>query len=218
MAELATMETLCKQVYNSTVQQQRLNEKTVVHTTDATVRSALKDAETSRNDLSLLQNANWLRSQYWNNGMLSGEIAKILGTKPMTVVYWLRKHGIDRRKPGGPRANKSGLWKGGRTKQPNGYIWVSAPVGHPRTHRGYVAEHYLAAEKKLGRYLRKGESVHHINGIKDDNRLENLMVFASEGEHQRYEDRLNKFAKMVLYGDSVKNLRPLLLKLFSEVK
>ena len=43
--------------------------------------------------------------------------------------------------------------------------------------------HRVVAEKMLGRKLRPGEVVHHIDGDKRNNRPENLMVFASQSEH-----------------------------------
>ena len=49
---------------------------------------------------------------------------------------------------------------------------------HPRARaRPYVFEHILVAEELLGRYLEPGESIHHRNGVRDDNRPENLELW-----------------------------------------
>lgn len=65
-------------------------------------------------------------------------------------------------------------WKGGKIIKPEGWIYVLSP-NHPfKNATGRVAEHRLIMEKKLGRYLTKNEEVHHKNGIKGDNRIENL--------------------------------------------
>jgi len=73
------------------------------------------------------------------------------------------------------KGNKHWNWKGGRYKH-SGYIQVRA-YEHPNANAsGYVLEHRLIMEKRIGRYLNSYEVVHHINGIKDDNRIENLKL------------------------------------------
>jgi hypothetical protein len=78
-------------------------------------------------------------------------------------------------------------WAGGRWRQGQGYVLVLAPE-HPHADRhGYVREHRLVMERVLGRYLTPGEVVHHRNHVRDDNRPENLELFASNGEHKHTE-------------------------------
>ena len=72
-------------------------------------------------------------------------------------------------------------WKGGRMNF-NGYVAVYCPE-HPRTHLNHIFEHIIVAEEALGRFLKEGEVIHHINEQRDDNRLENLYLFDNNGEH-----------------------------------
>lgn len=77
-------------------------------------------------------------------------------------------------------------WRGGRYVGKNGYAYVNprysvdpAFSAALRFHVGVnqIAEHILVMEVQLGRKLRKGETVHHRNGIRDDNRMRNLELW-----------------------------------------
>ena len=91
------------------------------------------------------------------------------------------------------KGEKSSLWKGGKTKTSRGYIYVMKH-GHPLSNgQNYVMQHKIIMEKHLGRYLSPKEVVHHINGIRDDNRLENLKLFANTTEHSKFHFPKNSF-------------------------
>ena len=90
-------------------------------------------------------------------------------------------------------------WKGGKMLL-DGYIYIYSP-NHPfKTKGNYVAEHRLIMEKKLKRFLKKYEVVHHINGIRIDNRIKNLVLCVSIGKHFikhhfNLRDKFGKFCK-----------------------
>jgi hypothetical protein len=47
-------------------------------------------------------------------------------------------------------------------------------------------------EKHLGRYLTEEEVIHHINGERDDNRIENLMLFENHSAHRKWESEARR--------------------------
>lgn len=81
-----------------------------------------------------------------------------------------------------PRGPSSKNWKGGRMVV-SGYVYVKA-YDHPNKNVSeYVAEHRLVVEKALGRYLSTDEEVHHRNGVKTDNRIENLEIVLKKAHY-----------------------------------
>jgi len=68
--------------------------------------------------------------------------------------------------------NKS--WRGGISHL-QGYIKIYNPK-HPKAVGNYVFEHRLVMENHIHRYLKPTEIVHHKNGIRNDNRIENLLL------------------------------------------
>ena len=90
-----------------------------------------------------------------------------------------------------PTGEESYHWKGGKTLSCNGYVYKLCK-DHPNANsRGYVMEHRLVMETYLGRFLTKKENVHHKNGIRDDNRFENLELWTrAQPVGSRVEDKI----------------------------
>ena len=77
----------------------------------------------------------------------------------------------------GRKAERNGNWRGGRFERSDGYVEV-------RVGGVYVLEHRAIMAAHVGRDLRTDEHVHHRNGVKSDNRLENLEIL-SIADHAR---------------------------------
>lgn len=114
------------------------------------------------------------------------------------LAQWRVKHGINVFKKGHvptqetrnklsefQTGEKSHRWKGGKASDGHGYIKV-------RVNKRYILEHRLVMEQYLGRKLKHLEHVHHINGIKDDNRIENLIVLSKSEHHSLHSKRKRK--------------------------
>jgi hypothetical protein len=85
------------------------------------------------------------------------------------------------------RGKNNPLWKGGKSIK-GGYKIIRCPE-HPNCDSGkYVKEHRLVMEKHLGRYLYPWETVHHKNGIKDDNRIENLKLLPGNEHNTKVQE------------------------------
>jgi len=81
--------------------------------------------------------------------------------------------------------NKNHCWKGGRTTTSDGYIKIKM-IGHCLADkRGYVLEHRLIASKKYNLILKPTDIVHHLNGVRSDNRFENLVITDKKGNGEK---------------------------------
>lgn len=84
-----------------------------------------------------------------------------------------------------PIKNKHPRWSGGKIMK-RGYIFVHIKENDPMysmTRNGWVLEHRLVMARSLNRVLTDDEVVHHKNGIKSDNRLDNLKLLTKTSHH-----------------------------------
>lgn len=125
------------------------------------------------------------------SGVGCEEVAKKFGVTMTTVTRWVRASGYEVRPKGFQQGADHPGWNGGRITGPGGYIQVLLRRGdqffemgqhrnEPDTHR-YVFEHRLVMAHQLGRALLPGETVHHLDGDRSNNKPSNLQL--RQGKH-----------------------------------
>lgn len=116
-------------------------------------------------------------------GWAQAAIAATMKSSQVSISRALRSIGVGR--AGKASGEQHGSWKGGKTKTQGGYTLVAISHDHKfsamRGSTGYVLEHRLVMADSIGRSLGKYETVHHINGVVGDNRIENLQL--RQGKH-----------------------------------
>src|SRR3990167_4492217 len=144
------------------------------------------------------QEDNYIRENY--SGMVVSDIAKQLerspkGTRNRIERLGLRLSALPRNIPK-PRIKRRKYLGWHYASYGRKYISVSG--------RGSVAEHRYLVEQKLGRKLKRIEQVHHINGDKKDNRIENLHLFPDVSSHLTCQRSIEKILKPLMERGIIK--------------
>ena len=139
------------------------------------------------------------------------EFIKGIGKRPKkycspkcgNFYQWRKRAGISFDKP---RYKRNKNTPGGKILWNNRYVGIYFPE-HPNANKcGYVAEHVIIMSKHLGRPLRKGENIHHKNGLRNDNRIENLELWSTfQPKGQRIKDKIIYALEIIkIYGRNLK--------------
>lgn len=185
-----------------------------------------------------------LNKLYIDEKLSSKEIGQKLGISGDTIYYNLKKSGVPIRTQSEAIKNKiekskndpdfkphrylSGEghwnWSGGKhINKHDGYVMVYAP-NHPRVQgktyggKGSVREHILVWEQTHGKLLPMDWIVHHINGIRSDNRPENLLAMPKKSHHAELVMQALKKRIRLLEAENLKLKSQLMLGLKSELQ
>jgi len=75
-----------------------------------------------------------------------------------------------------------------------GYVLIYKPNHkYSKTKKGWIYEHRAVVEDYLKRRLKKGECVHHLDEDKQNNKINNLMIFKSHKEHSKFHIKIKQF-------------------------
>lgn len=117
--------------------------------------------------------------EMYQRGDLLRDIYRECGIVRSTLDNIRHRHSVPYRKRN-HHGERSPVWAGGRRITKDGYVFVwvdpNGPWASMRNRAKGCLEHRLVMAQHLGRPLVKGETVHHINGDRQDNRIENLQL------------------------------------------
>lgn len=151
-----------------------------------------------------------LRDMYVSQKLSTRQIAALLDVSSNTAAAWCREIGVTMRTAAecfagiapSPQAIAASVAARRKHILPNrhggvgykmrtdGYVYILRPEHPGATKDGYVLEHRLVAEQLLGRSLRADEDAHHKNGVRHDNRPENIEVLQhSQHIKHHYQER-----------------------------
>ena len=109
-------------------------------------------------------------------------------------------------------------WTGGRLINAKGYCHMCLQKDSPYYamtdgRRGRVLEHRIIMAEHIGRCLDTSEVVHHINGIRNDNRIENLELISGKGKHNTHENE-----NIITLINEIKRLNKIINEQAKEIK
>lgn len=138
-----------------------------------------------------------ITSKDWVKEHQGKHVCKCGCGQPITISRNYLIQGIPEYKTGHQNKGRSnGMWKGGKSYINHyGYRMIYMP-NHPHSEKSYIKEHILIAEQKIGRRLKQNEVVHHVNGVKTDNRPENLHV-TTNSAHGRIHGNDKKYIHII---------------------
>lgn len=159
----------------------------------------------------------WMEKEYSNK--TTTMIARKCNVSTSIILKWLKRFNIKIRSRNERMSGKFHHSFEGNSFLSNGYKNIYCP-NHPRIHRlknkrPYVKEHIIIMEKHLKRFLNKGEEIHHMDGNKLNNDINNLKLFKSSSDHIKYEMLIRDFAKKLLFSNLIVSNRKELLELFN---
>ena len=124
-----------------------------------------------------------LRNLYENQRLTLQQIADMYGYNQKMLNKKAKSWGFRMRRRGPKDGNEHPGWRGGKIIDKSGYVLVYAPDHQNASSGGYVREHRLVMEQKIGRVIEKHEVVHHIDNQRSNNHPDNLELFSSNAEH-----------------------------------
>lgn len=125
--------------------------------------------------------------EMWNDGISAKDIGDELGYSKSAICRYLNRIGVSTNHVKDRHHN----WKGGRQVTSTGYVIIAIDIDDPyfsmAQKNGYVAEHRYNMAKYLGRLLYEWETVHHIDGNRQNNNIQNLQLrIGPHGAGQAY--------------------------------